>query len=483
MGSHIPSIEQDAPGKQPRQTMPVNFFGQSVYSKFYKALICAVVLATPMLASAQQSSINNSACVTGTVDPNTDYFPTKVQADNATNFKIEYHNTYKLLTNTYTSEVFALYQCGTTPPTGLVNGTKVFSIPVDNVAVTDVSVIPYLEMLGVANTITAVGSDSVVSSPCFQKQVASGSIQTLSSTNATLEAQQLAKVTVEFGAYMADPTNNKSVSVSAAEDPGALNRAEWLEFFAAFYNKEQVANSLTAQINNNYNRLKQAASGYNPKPVVAWANYVAPSQYNYNTASWLISNATYKVQLGTDAGGSVLPYGNYSNPSDFQKAIANVDVLIDETFVAADLSAVLANYNISAANQNNYKFIKNKALYREDGISTLAGGQDWLESAIVMADAVLEDVINAINPAAPTSNYTRHWLRNVALNETVRMSSSVNCTANENDARPDVAINFTSTAAFAQPSSGSTSGAAASSTVASSTLLATVIAALFALMQ
>lgn len=146
MGSHIPSIEQDAPGKQPRQTMPVNFFGQSVYSKFYKALICAVVLATPMLASAQQSSINNSACVTGTVDPNTDYFPTKVQADNATNFKIEYHNTYKLLTNTYTSEVFALYQCGTTPPTGLVNGTKVFSIPVDNVAVTDVSVIPYLEV-------------------------------------------------------------------------------------------------------------------------------------------------------------------------------------------------------------------------------------------------------------------------------------------------------------------------------------------------
>lgn len=146
MGSHIPSIEQDAPGKQPCQTMPVNFFGPSVYSKFYKALICAVVLASPMLASAQQSSINPSACVTGTVNPNTDYFPNKVQADDATYFKIEYHNSYKLLTNTMTNETFALYQCGTTAPTGLVNGTKFFSIPVNNVAVTDVSVIPYLEV-------------------------------------------------------------------------------------------------------------------------------------------------------------------------------------------------------------------------------------------------------------------------------------------------------------------------------------------------
>lgn len=337
-------------------------------------------------------------------------------------------------------------------------------------------------MLGVANSITAVGSDALVSSPCFQKQVSTGSIQTLSSTNATLEAQQLAKVDVQFGAYMADPTNNKSVSVSAAEDPGALNRAEWLEFFAAFYNKEQLANTLTAQINNNYNRLKQAASGYNPKPVIAWANYVAPSQYNYNVASWLVSNATYKVQLATDAGGSALGYGNYSNPADFQKAIANVDVLIDETFVASNLSDVLNNYNISAADQNNYKFIKNKALYREDGVSTLAGGQDWLEAAIVMADAVLEDVINAINPTAPTSNYTRHWLRNVALNEQVRMSSDVNCTSNENDARADEATNYTSTAAFTQPSANS-SGAVASLTVASSTILASLVATMFVLLQ
>jgi hypothetical protein len=149
MGSHIPSIEQEAPHKQPRQTMPVNFFGPSVYSKFYKALICAVVLASPMLASAQQTSINNTACVqnyNAATDANTDYFPNKVDADDATYFQISYHNNYKLLVNSYTNETFALYQCGTPQPTGLANGTKFFPVPVSNVAVMETIVVPYLEV-------------------------------------------------------------------------------------------------------------------------------------------------------------------------------------------------------------------------------------------------------------------------------------------------------------------------------------------------
>lgn len=343
-------------------------------------------------------------------------------------------------------------------------------------------------MLGVANSVTAVGSDALISSSCFQKFVQSDNIPTLSDTNSTASNLTLTKVDVEFGAFEADPTNNKSVSVSSSQDPGTLNRAEWLEFFAAFYNKEQLANTLTAQINDNYNRLKQAASGYNPKPLVAWASYTAPSSYNNNTASWSVSNATYKVQFSQDAGGSALSGGMYSNVSDFLSAINNVDVLIDETFVGDDFNSFLQNYNISAADQNNYKFIKNKAVYREDGVSTTAGGQDWLEAAIPMADAVLEDVINAINPSAPVSNYTRHWLRNIALNETIKYSTADNCTSNENDARADLAVNFTSTNKFSQPSyssnsSPSSTSEAVSFTAVSSTLLVTVLATFFAFLQ
>jgi hypothetical protein len=77
-------------------------------------------------------------------------------------------------------------------------------------------------MLGVANSVTAVGSDALISSPCFQKFVQSDNIPTLSDTNTTSANLTLTKVDVEFGAYEADPTNNKSVSVSASQDPGTL---------------------------------------------------------------------------------------------------------------------------------------------------------------------------------------------------------------------------------------------------------------------
>lgn len=56
---------------------------------------------------------------------------------------------------------------------------------------------------------------------------------------------------------------------------------------------------------NNYNRLKEAASHYSTKPVVAWTTYDAPSQYNNNTASYILSEASYKVGLTNDAGKSL----------------------------------------------------------------------------------------------------------------------------------------------------------------------------------
>jgi hypothetical protein len=53
---------------------------------------------------------------------------------------------------------------------------------------------------------------------------------------------------------------------------------------------------------DNYDNLKKAASGYESKPVVAWTTYDAPSQYNNNTASYILSSASYKVGLTNDAG-------------------------------------------------------------------------------------------------------------------------------------------------------------------------------------
>jgi len=133
-------------------------------------------------------------------------------------------------------------------------------------------------------------------------------------------------------------------------------------------------------------------------------------------------------------------------------------VVIDETYIASSLNDVLTNFGISNATASSYKFIANKAVYREDGVQTIAGGDDWFESAVVFDDAVLADVISAVHPGYPSAAYTRIWFRNIAKDELIKYSAATNCTGSETTRRADPAFvctgNFTvasSTGASAAP--------------------------------
>ncbi|KAG0171299.1 hypothetical protein DFQ28_010792 [Apophysomyces sp. BC1034] len=400
-----------------------------------------LVLGSLLLTSAYAQVLNAN-----NGNSNTNYFPQQLNlsTDITTYFSVSYHNNYKLVTDNRNHQTYALVQSGTPVPGDLANGTEVYQIPVTKVAALETTVVPYLEMLGVANTISVIQDGSFVASACFEKRLAQNQITDLSATNQTLRIEQLKSVQVQFGVNTAsaDLVANTSVTSAEAYEPTALGRASWLAYYALFYNLEASVNQMIPAMFDNYNRLKKAAANYNPKPLVAWTVYNAPDQYNNNTASWGISTVSYKAGLTADAGGRILSPSTttFSSADAFLAAIADVDVLIDETYIAKNLTDVLNNYKIT--DESKYKFLKNKALYREDGILTQTGGYDWFEAPMAMADALLEDVINAINPSAPSKDYQRHWLRNVATAEPIKYVSAANCTWDESKPRPDVATNF-----------------------------------------
>lgn len=169
----------------------------------------------------------------------------------------------------------------------------------------------------------------------------------------------------------------------------------------------------------------------------------------------------------------------FSKASDLLAAIANVDILIDETYIGSNLSAFLSNYQIPAADQSKYKFLANNKVYREDGILTATGGYDWFEAPVAMADALLEDMINAVNPSAPTGNYTRNWLRNIMLNETIRYATDANCTWAEDAPRPNLASQFNGAAFTLSSSTGAKS--AANSLVSTKNIVGTIAISLASL--
>ncbi|CAG8441863.1 11859_t:CDS:2 [Diversispora eburnea] len=368
--------------------------------------------------NAQSQCINN-------YDENKDYFSEKVNVTTAKLFTIEYFKNYKLIRAQ--NETYALYQCGTPVPEGLPVGTKNFSIPLTSVAIYDSSVIPFLEILGLRSTIKGFDNTifSIVVSPCLQ--ASKNKITLLDLNNATEKSNLESTFNATFGA-MVDPTTPNSVSVSIVSDNGVLNRVEWIKFFSAFFNLESNATKIYDDISNNYNCLKNLANSNasSIKPIIAWTSYIAPSEYNNNTESWTIADAVYKKIFTEDAGATYFNSSTliYTTSSDFLNVISGVDILIDETFLAPDISTVYKNYGLTK--DSNFKFVKNSAIYREDGIESPSGGRDWFEDAVLMNDAVLEDLINVVNPLLPKSDYSRIWLRNVAKNEAIKYSNEQN---------------------------------------------------------
>ncbi|KAG0261365.1 hypothetical protein BG011_001078 [Mortierella polycephala] len=400
--------------------------------------ITALLLLAPFLlapVTAQQGPIGGDTCETATYDPNTDYFTSKITVDNAALFKVRYEKNYKVVSTTAVGNVkdYVLVQCGTPAPEAsmFTNGTVFVTIPVKNAASLATTALAYIEMLGRRSALKLVDTEGLVSSPCVQMGLDSKDIIGLEDKNMTLRAEQFNGADVVFSTFGSEPgTEDKSVITSEVSDPGPLNRAEWLEFYSTFFNLEEPAQALTASINNNYNCFKAAANAKSNKPLVAWSSYDAPSKYNDNTASWILSGAPYKQILTADAGGEFYngtTSSTFTSAADFAAALKDVDVIIDETNTGVDMNAFLQNYQLTA--DADYKFLKNKAVFREDGIVNPNDGRDWFASAVVMNDAVLQDIVRAVHPDVLPADVPYNWIRNIAKDESMKVLTSADCTA------------------------------------------------------
>ncbi|KAF8978509.1 hypothetical protein BGZ52_005957 [Haplosporangium bisporale] len=403
------------------------------------ALLLLVPYFVASVAAQGQGTIGNSDCPQ-TYDPTHDYFSySKVTVDNAALFKVDYKLNYKVVTNTANggNKEYVLYQCGTPmPDRALFRNTTVFvEIPVKNAATIATTPLAFIELLGRRSALRAVDTENLITSPCVQYDLEQKKIVPLEDKNLTLRAEQFRAADVIFSTFGSEPgTENKTVVTSEVSDPGPLNRAEWLEFYSTFFNLEGPAQELTASINNNYNCFKAAAATAATKPVIAWTSYAAPSQFNNNTASWSFSGADYKRILSTDAGASFFngtTSSIFTSAAEFAAALTTVDVLIDETFTGADMTAFLNNYKLTA--DADLKFLKNKAVYRQDGSVNPNDGRDWFASAVVMNDAVLQDVIRTVHPEVLPANVPFNWIRNIATGESKKVLTSADCKATDSN--------------------------------------------------
>lgn len=136
---------------------------------------------------------------------------------------------------------------------------NVVKIPLKSVGVDETTVVTFLELLNLRSSITKL-DHTYVTSPCIRRMAEEGSILPLESNwgNATIREKQIKDLDAVFVGATSSPINN-AVTQSIVHDSDILGRAEWIKYFATFFNLEHMAKDHFAQVVSRYECHKDKA--------------------------------------------------------------------------------------------------------------------------------------------------------------------------------------------------------------------------------
>jgi iron complex transport system substrate-binding protein len=171
-----------------------------------------------------------------------------------------------------------------------------------------------------------------------------------------------------------------------------LARAEWIKFFACFFNKEDMADSLFKETEKKYNELKMIAEKSTKKPTVL-------TEIKYGDAWYIPSGKSYIANLINDAGG------NYFWKDD--NKTGSTPLSFEMVYVKAKDCDIWINlYNINTKKElvsyderyGLFKAFKKNNLYNNNKVQNTLGYSNYWETGITNPDEVLADLIYIFNP-------------------------------------------------------------------------------------
>lgn len=210
-----------------------------------------------------------TACSTGSEqdvkETRYDYFPAKIKLDYAHGFRVNYFPSYKIVEvfengeSKIPSHKYILVEHGTQVPEHDQNDVIV-RVPITSVSCLSTTHIPYLRTLGQIDKISGIGNPNLVLDSVLLAQIkkewtmsitTSGQVdieKILESNTNVLMAYPFDKIALEG----IEKFDISVVYVGEYLENSVLARAEWIKFFALFFNREKEANQYFTQIKQNY---------------------------------------------------------------------------------------------------------------------------------------------------------------------------------------------------------------------------------------
>ncbi|MEO9511420.1 MAG: ABC transporter substrate-binding protein [Flavobacteriaceae bacterium] len=287
-------------------------------------------------------------------------------------------------------------------------------IPVEKMVITSTTHIPSLEALGVLDVVVGFPNTDLISSQEARKRIDSGSIKELGTNeeiNTEIVLELNPEVVVGFGI---NDTNKAYETLKRSGIPiiyngdwtesTPLGKAEWIKFFAPFFNKEKVADSIFKSIEKSYNEAKTLAQKAARKPTVLTGGLYKDVWYVAGGESWMSqflkdANAHY-LWADTEKTGSI---------GLSLEAVLEKGVHADFWF---NPSLYTTYEELHEANSHYQKFtaFTDKNIFSNAINKGATGGLLFYELAPQRPDLALLDLISILHPELLTDHKPQFYL-------------------------------------------------------------------------
>ena len=309
---------------------------------------------------------------------------------------------------------YALVPRGIKNPKITTEADAVIRIPVERLVVTSTTHIPALEALGVADRLIGFPETKYVSSIQTRKRIDAGEVQELGSNEALNTEMTIAvnpDLVVGFGI---DDQNKAYSAIESAGIPVVYNgdwteetplgKAEWIKFFAVFFNMENKADSIFQNIEKEYLSSRELAKTARNRPDVL-------SGALYKDIWYLPAGESWAARFIEDANANYLWASSEGNGS----LSLSLETVLDrgsEADVWISPSQYISYEEMLKADEHYLRFkpFRDKKIFTFAQSRGATGGLLYYEMAPSRPDLVLKDLIHIFHPEL-MPDYEPHFFK------------------------------------------------------------------------
>jgi len=327
----------------------------------------------------------------------------------AKGFSVDYYDGFKVLTikdvkdTSKTLAQYVLLPAQKPAPIGFENADVIIA-PVHKTVCVSGTTIGEMSVLHLLDSVAAVTDVDFIYNPDVLKKIKQGQIAIIGKQEINYE--KLVELHPSFvftsggfdgGDKMQMKLNSlhvQSVLDLEYKEQDPLGRTEWIKFIAAFYNRENEADSLFDAIEHRYLDLKTLAAKAKQNPTVF-------CNLPFKEIWYMPCGENYMSRLIQDAGGDFLwknaAATNGLNLSLDYEAVYNKAAKA-EFWINTGIASSLKDIRSADSKNTLFKAFKVGKVYNNNKRNTTNGGFDFWESGPVNPDEVLADLIAIFHP-------------------------------------------------------------------------------------